>query len=706
VLKTRKQTVNLRIGTVLPAIISALALMGIVTTGYASLQAYHERQEAVAFVDLNGISRLLLHSAGQWAIERGMTNAPLKSPDAASAERRAEIVKQRLSPDQAFREAAQRLRAVPVMQPAAQRISDAERAFQAFETFRGRVDADLAKPGAERDAEVVNGFAPAITDLIDVAASRLRLTLETVTNPPSSALTRLVGLRHLTAEMAENAGRERAFVGGVISAHAKLTSESIGRIAGFRGNVQLAWATIGPIAERGDVPAKVAEAIRGVEQDYFRTYGAIRDGVLAAGGSGDYKMTASEFVAKATTAINSILRLADAIGAAADQEANDQAAKSTSNLVIAGLILLASIVLALLSFWIAFSRILRPLNALTGAMGELANGHFAIVLPGLDRKDEIGDMAHAVERFKLKAEEKAREEAEAKTRQDQIAAEQRKADMHGLAGQFEAAIGEIIDTVSSASTQLEASAGTLNATATRAQELSQVVAAASEEASTNVQSVASATEQLSTSVNEIGRRVQDSARMANEAVDQAGRTNSRIGELSAAAARIGDVIQLIDTIAGQTNLLALNATIEAARAGEAGRGFAVVASEVKALAEQTAKATGEISQQITGIQSATQDSVGAIREISGTITRLSEIASAIAAAVEEQGAATQEIARNVQQAAQGTQRVSSSVDDVEHGASETGSASAQVLTAAQLLSRDSSRLKAEVGKFLNSVRAA
>jgi methyl-accepting chemotaxis protein len=194
--------------------------------------------------------------------------------------------------------------------------------------------------------------------------------------------------------------------------------------------------------------------------------------------------------------------------------------------------------------------------------------------------------------------------------------------------------------------------------------------------------------------------------MANEAVDQARITNDRVSELSKAAARIGDVVELINTIAGQTNLLALNATIEAARAGEAGRGFAVVASEVKALAEQTAKATGEIGQQITGIQAATQESVGAIREISGTIERLSEISATIAAAVEEQGAATQEIARNVQQAAQGTQQVSTNITEVQRSATETGSASSQVLSAAQMLSGDSNRLKSEVSRFLDTVRAA
>jgi methyl-accepting chemotaxis protein len=350
--------------------------------------------------------------------------------------------------------------------------------------------------------------------------------------------------------------------------------------------------------------------------------------------------------------------------------------------------------------------IARPMSALSVAMNELAGGNFAVVLPGLGRKDEVGDVAGAVEKFKVVSEQMARDEAEARIKQDQAAAQRRKADMIKLADDFESAVGEIIQTVSSASTELEASATTLTSTAERAQELTTMVAAASEEASTNVQSVASATEEMASSVNEISRQVQDSARMAGEAVDQARKTNDRVSELSKAAARIGDVVELINTIAGQTNLLALNATIEAARAGEAGRGFAVVASEVKALAEQTAKATGEIGQQIAGIQAATQESVGAIKEISGTIERLSEISSTIASAVEEQGAATQEISRNVQQAAQGTQQVSSNITDVQRGASETGTASSQVLSAAQMLSGDSNRLKLEVGKFLETVRAA
>jgi methyl-accepting chemotaxis protein len=385
----------------------------------------------------------------------------------------------------------------------------------------------------------------------------------------------------------------------------------------------------------------------------------------------------------------------------------EEAAAETDRASRVSLIMGIVVIIALFASMVfSFLGISRPMMRLNGALGEMAGGNLDVVIPGAKRGDEIGDLAKTVTIIRENAEQKARDEAEAKIKQDQIAAQQRKADMIKLADNFETAVGEIVETVSSASTELEASAGTLTTTAERAQELTTMVAAASEEASTNVQSVASATEELSSSVNEISRQVQESARMANAAVDQARTTNDRVSQLSKAASRIGDVVELINTIAEQTNLLALNATIEAARAGEAGRGFAVVASEVKALAEQTSKATGEIGQQITGIQAATQDSVNAIKEISGTIEKLSEIASTIASAVEEQGAATQEISRNVQQAAHGTQQVSSNITDVQRGASETGSASTQVLSAAQSLSGDSNRLKVEVDKFLNSVRAA
>lgn len=344
------------------------------------------------------------------------------------------------------------------------------------------------------------------------------------------------------------------------------------------------------------------------------------------------------------------------------------------------------------------------IKSIVAPMRKLGEGDLTAMVPHQGEKTEIGDMANNLQVFKeALIAKKATDEASAVDAEDKIRRGER---VNAVTRDFEHLIGEIVETVSSAASELEASAGTLSDTAERSQELATIVATASEEASTNVQSVASATEEMASSVNEISRQVQESANIASQAVDQARKTNDRVGELAKAAARIGDVVELINTIAGQTNLLALNATIEAARAGEAGRGFAVVASEVKALAEQTAKATGEISTQISDIQAATHESVGAIKEIGSTIGRMSEIASTIASAVEEQGAATQEISRNVQQAARGTTDVSSNISDVQRGAVETRSASTQVLSAAQSLSAEGGRLRLEVSNFLKSVRAA
>jgi methyl-accepting chemotaxis protein len=406
--------------------------------------------------------------------------------------------------------------------------------------------------------------------------------------------------------------------------------------------------------------------------------------------------------------------LVDQVSGAAMELAGTSQAASAATMAFANRIGLAAGVgvLAILIGSAAFGvlSIARPIRRIGGVLHELAHGNRAIDIPYLERADEVGDNARAAEIFRDNLVRLEEMEAEQKKSEQQAAAEkaavERKAAMHKLAGDFEARVGTIIGTVSSASTELEAAATTLSKTAETTQHLSDVVASASEEASANVQSVASAAEQMAGSVSEISRQVQESSRIAGEAVRQAETTDARIVELSQAANRIGNVVKLITAVAEQTNLLALNATIEAARAGEAGKGFAVVAQEVKALAAQTGKATGEISAQISGMQAATQDSVAAIKQIGGTISRIAEIAASVAAAVEEQGAATAEIARNVQHASQGTAQVAANITDVNRGAGETGSAAAQVLSSAQSLASESNNLKREVAKFLDMVRAA
>ncbi|NOJ41876.1 methyl-accepting chemotaxis protein [Bradyrhizobium australiense] len=661
-------------------------------------RTFASKSEAIKTVEAYGA---VLAVGQQVAGYRAPYVGPLFQETAATPAQMERAAKAVLAADAAFAKARM---VVGALSDGAAIVQGLSQAAAKLAEVRAASDRALSLPMSGRDPAAIKGFLPGIAAVVGVLEPLLN-RLENQVAMADASLTALLNIARTAQDLRISAGGRAATMSLAISTRRPLTAAEISITDRAQGRVDLDRERIEAGVDQIGSPLRLATAMNDAVEGYFGKAAPWLEKEMAAGrADGKYAINSDQLASAIVPAVQAFFAVRDAALAEAAERASAARDGALTMLALAGLAVVALLcVLAGVTVMLR-RRVITPLANLTGVVGELAAGRHDVTIPTIERADEIGAMAGSLQVFKdaliakQRADEAAAVEADAKI--------QRSQRVDRITSEFEAMIGEIVEIVASASTELEASAGTLTATAERSEELTTMVAAASEEASTNVQSVASATEEMASSVNEISRQVQGSARIASQAVEQAQKTNGRVAELAKAAARIGDVVELINTIAGQTNLLALNATIEAARAGEAGRGFAVVASEVKALAEQTAKATDEISQQISGIQAATQESVGAIKEIGDTIGRMSEIAATIAAAVEEQGAATQEISRNVQQAANGTQQVSSNIVDVQRGASETGSASAQVLTAAKSLSGESYRLKREVGKFLSSVRAA
>ena len=695
---------NLSIRSVLGGII---ALLGILLVGQSTVGVFGalERSEAAGrIVSLAGTSQQLFAMLLGFRIERGTQYPSLIAEAAAESAAEARINSNREVSEAAFKQVQERLAGTsnPKLASAFAALTSAHDSLM---PLRAKADDAIRKPKAARDTTVATDFAKAAQAHLD-AILALTAELEAAIRLVDPVVDQLLSVK-------QSAWAARNF-GGLIAVRLENTNAAgkpwsqadIVAAAEDAGRAALAWSQVLEAAARPDAPAALVEAVARSKSPEALAMIEKKKAFINTVSSNQSIVGVSQVeLSKINTAsLNPGVEAANAALSEMLARAERQMGVATRSLIMNTAMMLIALAVTGVGFLIVSRRVSSPIRSLTESMRRLADHDLTTELTGANRADEVGDMSRAVAVFKDNMIAADRLAGEKQT--EQARKEQRQLAVEALIAKFESTVTESLHTLASASTELNATAQSMSSTAEQGRSKSAVVANASQDASSNVQTVAAATEELSASISEISRQVNESTSIAGQAAAQADNTNRQVQALADAAQRIGDVVQLISGIAEQTNLLALNATIEAARAGEAGKGFAVVAAEVKTLASQTAKATEEITGQVAAIQEATRSSVQAIASIGGTISKVNEIASAIAAAVEEQGAATREIARNVQQASAGTSEVSKHMVGVNEAAVETGAAASEVLDSAKVLARLSDDLRNDVDRFVGNLRTA
>jgi methyl-accepting chemotaxis protein len=694
---------RLTVSTLLKTVIFTTALVVVIGFSISAWSSWIRLQQAGRIVDIAAASADVFKAMANIRADRSTTNRQLTSdiqvdPD---TEKYIRGIRDELMP--ALARAIDILPAIDIPQRDTF-VADLARLNKELLAQQAEFWTEVAKPKASRRLALAKEYLESEDGLMTLL-EKLSPVLAASVNHQDATIDQLLMIKQMAWLLRQNAGESSVIVGNALTS-GKISPEAQQAFTKFVGATDAAWSAIELAATGMQLPTALSASMANTKSVYFDPqYTSTRDGIIATVARGEKAaMTANQWSPFSVGRMASAIRLADAALAAAKDHASAQRAGALQSLLVQLALLVAAIVLTGTAMLAVSRRVITPLHRIRDAMLKVAGGDLGVDSGYLDRRDEIGSLAGALETFKQQALDKLKIEEQERERNAGAAARQRAMEIY--VSEFEGVVRKSLGQLSEASGEMRKTSGDLSEVSRQTNERVEVAGRASNEASSSVESVAAAAEELSASINDISQQAAHAAGIASRAVNQARQTDGTVQGLAQSAGRIGEVVGLINTIAAQTNLLALNATIEAARAGEAGRGFAVVASEVKSLASQTAKATEEISEQIADIQKVAGDAINAIQAIGGIIGEVNEVATAIAAAVQEQGAATQEITRSTQYAAQGTKNVSDNITGVKADADSAAGAADHVKQASETLETQSRQLGEQVSDFLGKIRAA